>query len=86
MNPLVESYQDNTAGVLSGFDLVVITGTLSDIVMLVPWRATSYHKIRLFDYPRWAELLRDELPIMLNNSPLRPLSRIHFVSAIIPVQ
>ena len=62
MNPFVERYQDKIAGVLSCFDRVVITGTLPDIGYAGAMAShLSYHKIRLFDYPRWAELLRDEL-------------------------
>jgi hypothetical protein len=62
MNAFVERHQDKIAGVLSCFDRVVIAGTLPDIGhagAMAGW--LSYHKIRLFDYPRWAEPLRDEL-------------------------
>ena len=62
MNPFLERHRDAIAGVLSCFDRIVITGTLPDICHA---RALggylSYHKIRLFDFPRWAEPLRDEL-------------------------
>jgi hypothetical protein len=62
MNPLVERHQDKIAGVFSCFDRVVITGTLPDTSYAGAMAGyLSYHKIRLFDDPRWAEPLRDEL-------------------------
>jgi len=62
MNPFVEHHRDEISGVLSCFDRVVITGTLPDIGYAGAMAGyLSYHKIRLFDYPRWAEPLRDEL-------------------------
>ncbi len=62
MNAFVERHQDKIAGVLSCFDRVVITGTLPDIGYAGAMAGyLSYHKIRLFDYPRWAEPLRNEL-------------------------
>ena len=62
MNPFVERHRDKISGLLSCFDRVVITGTLPDIGYAGAMAGyLSYHKIRLFDYPRWAEPLRDEL-------------------------
>lgn len=62
MNPFVERHQDKISGVLSCFDRVIITGTLPDIGHAEAMaRYLSYHEVRLFDYPRWAEPLRDEL-------------------------
>ena len=62
MNPFVERHRDKISGVLSCFDRVVITGTLPDIGYAGAMAGyLSYHNIRLFDYPRWAEPLRDEL-------------------------
>jgi hypothetical protein len=62
MNLFVERHRDKISGVLSCFDRVVITGTLPDIGYAGAMAGyLSYHKIRLFDYPRWAEPLRDEL-------------------------
>ena len=62
MNPFVECHQDKIDGVISCFDRVVITGTLPDIGYAGAMASyLGYHKIRLFDYPRWAEPLRDEL-------------------------
>lgn len=62
MNPFVERHQEEVAGVLSCFDRVVVTGTLPDIGhagAMAQWLGA--HGIRLFDYPRWAEPLREEL-------------------------
>ena len=62
MNPFVERHQDDIAGVLSCFDRVVISGTLPDICHAKAMAGfLGYRNIRLFDYPRWAGPLRDEL-------------------------
>lgn len=62
MNPFVERHADKVAGVISCFDRVIVTGTLPDIGYAGAMAGyLSYHHIRLFDYPRWAEPLRDEL-------------------------
>ncbi len=59
---LTERYAPQIHGVLSCFDRLVITGTLPDIChadrMALKLRSQN---IRLFDYPRFAEPLRDEL-------------------------
>ena len=62
MNPFVERHQENISGVPSCFDRVVVTGTLPDIGhagAMAQWLGAQ--GIRLFDYPRWAEPLREEL-------------------------
>ena len=62
LNPFVERYQDQIAGVLNCFDRVVITGTLPEICHAEAMGVfLSARGIRLFDYRRWAEPLRDEL-------------------------
>ena len=62
MASLTERYAAQIHGVLSCFDRVVITGTLPGIChgdgMAAHLRSRN---IRLFDYPRFAEPLRDEL-------------------------
>ena len=64
MNPFVEQHQDEISGVLSCFDRVVITGTLPDICHAKAMASyLGAHNIRLFDYPHWAEPLRDELRV-----------------------
>lgn len=60
MVSLTTRYEDKIAGVLSCYDRVIIQGTLPGFCH--PAGMTSYLKvqgIRIFDYPRWAEPLRD---------------------------
>lgn len=62
MTSLVERYGDKIAGVLSCWDRVIVQGTLPGLCFAEGM--TSYlnaHGIRIFDYPRWAEPLRDEI-------------------------
>lgn len=62
MNAFVKRYQDQIAGTIACFDRVIITGTLPDIGYAQAMaRHLSYPQIKLFDYPRWAEPLRDQL-------------------------
>jgi hypothetical protein len=62
MASIAERYHDKIVGTLSCYDRVVIQGTLPDICH---GKAMAAHltaqKVRLFDYPRWAEPLRDEI-------------------------
>lgn len=61
-NPFIARHQNQIASVLSCFDRVVITGTLPDIGYAGAMANYLSHKnIRFFDYPRWAEPLRDKL-------------------------
>lgn len=58
----IERHAEKIAGVLSCLDRVVITGTLPDICHAEA--ATRYlfnHKIRIFDYTKLAEPLRDQI-------------------------
>ena len=51
LNPFVERYQDQIAGVLNCFDRVVITGTLPEICHAEAMGVfLSARGIRLFDY------------------------------------
>jgi hypothetical protein len=62
MNAFIERHKDSITGVLSCFDRVVITGTLPDICHAGAMTGyLSYHKIRIFDYPKWANGIRDEI-------------------------
>ena len=59
---LSERYQDRLAGVLSCYDRMVITGTIPEACYAQGM--TSFLKarhIRVFDYPRFAEPLRDRI-------------------------
>ncbi len=61
-NPFIDRHHDQIAWVLSCFDRVIITGTLPDIGYAGAMASyLSYHKIKLFNFPRWAQPLRDEL-------------------------
>ena len=62
MGSLVDRYHDKIAGVLSCWDRVVIHGTLPGLSYADGM--TSYlnaHHIRIFDYPRFAQPLRDQV-------------------------
>lgn len=62
MPTFIEQHAHEIRGTLSCFDRVVITGTLPDICHAQAMAGfLSSRGIRLFDYPRWAEPLRDEL-------------------------
>jgi len=57
---LTERYAKQIAGVLSCLDRVVITGTLPDIAYSkAVERYLRSRNIRLFDYPHWAEPLKE---------------------------
>lgn len=62
MNAFVERHQASISSTLACFDRVVITGTLPDICHPRAMAGfLDYHKVRLFDFPRWAAPLREEL-------------------------
>jgi hypothetical protein len=62
MNPFVERHQTSISSTRSCFDRVVVTGTLPDICHPRAMAGfLDYHQVRLFDFPRWAEPLREEL-------------------------
>src|SRR5664279_3121225 len=59
---LTERYAGQIAGVLSCYDRVIITGTLPGVCY--PEGMATYlriHDVRLFDYPRFVEPLREAL-------------------------
>ena len=60
--PLLERYRDRIAGVLSCYDRIVITGTLPGACHHAGMTSfLNAHHIRIFDYPRFAEPLRDRI-------------------------
>jgi hypothetical protein len=60
MMSLLKRYEDKIAGVLGCFDRVVLYGTLPGLCYAEGMTQFLYaHNIRIFDYPRWAEPLRD---------------------------
>ena len=59
---LTERYRDRLLGVLSCYDRIVITGTLPGICFAAGMTSFLYAKgIRIFDYARFAEPLRDQI-------------------------
>jgi hypothetical protein len=59
---LVERYGDRMHGVLSCYDRILITGTLPGACYAQGMTSFLYaHGIRIFDYPRFAEPLRDRI-------------------------
>jgi hypothetical protein len=59
---LTEQYTNKISGVLSCYDRVVIQGTLPGLCYADGMTAFLHsQKIRVFDYPRFAEPLRDEI-------------------------
>ena len=59
---LTERYKDKICGVLSCYDRIVIHGNIPDLCF--DGGMTSYlckNNIKIFDYPEWANGLRDEL-------------------------
>ncbi len=62
MELLTKKYQDKISGVLSCFDRVIITGTIPQICYSQGMTSYLYsHKIRIFDYPKFAEPFRNEI-------------------------
>lgn len=60
--PFVARHQAGIAGVVSCFDRVVLTGSLPDIGYaraMESWLRVL--RVRLADYPRWAEPMREEI-------------------------
>jgi DNA-binding transcriptional MerR regulator len=62
MSLLIERYHTQIEGVLSCYDRIVINGTLPQLCYAQGMTSYLYfHNIRIFDYPKLAEPLRDEL-------------------------
>ncbi len=62
MGLLTERHINQIKGVISCFDRVILTGTIPDICH--PQALRSYmnrQKIKIFDYPKWAQPFRDEI-------------------------
>jgi hypothetical protein len=59
---LISRYNEQIEGILSCYDRIVITGTLPHACYAGGMTAFLYtHGIRIFDYPKWAEPLRDAI-------------------------
>jgi len=62
MQLFLERHQDKITGKLSCWDRVVITGTIPGICFAQGMTSYLYaNNIRIFDYPKWAEPLRNEI-------------------------
>jgi len=62
MGLLTERYADKIQGVLTCLDRVVIMGTIPEISHAEAMTSYLYsHKVRIFDYTKFAEPLRDEI-------------------------
>jgi hypothetical protein len=60
--PLTERYRERLAGVLSCYDRIIVTGTLPGACYAKGMTEfLSARQIRIFDYPRFAEPLRDRV-------------------------
>ena len=59
---LTDRYQERLAGTLSCYDRIVITGTLPGACYAAGMTSfLNARHIRIFDYPRFAEPLRDRI-------------------------
>jgi hypothetical protein len=59
---LTERYHDQIVGVLSCYDRLLLQGTLPGLCFAGGMGAyLGRHNVRIMDYPRWAEPLRDQL-------------------------
>ena len=62
MNLLTDRYRDKIQGILSCYDRVVVQGTLPGLCYAQGMTTfLNINGIRIFDYPRFAEPLRDQL-------------------------
>lgn len=59
---LTERHRDQIAGVLSCYDRIIIQGTVPGWCYASGMTDYFYkHQLRIFDYPKWAEPMREEL-------------------------
>jgi len=59
---LTERYQSQIAGVLSCYDRIIMQGTVPKWCYARGMTDYCYERhIRIFDYPKWAEPLRDAI-------------------------
>ena len=59
---LTERHADQIAGMLSCYDRILVFGTLPTVCFAEGMTSYLYaHKVRIFDYPRFAQPFRDEL-------------------------
>ncbi len=62
MESLIEKYQNKIRGVLSCYDRIIVQGTLAGLCYAEGMTSYLYaHGIRVFDYFKFVERLRNEL-------------------------
>jgi hypothetical protein len=62
MNLFINRHADKINGVISCYDRVIISGTVPGICYAQGMTSYLYvNRIRIFDYPKWAQPLRDEI-------------------------
>jgi hypothetical protein len=62
MSLLTERYADKISNVLSCYDRIIIQGTLPGLCYAKGMtNYLNFNHIRIFDYPRWAEPLREQI-------------------------
>ena len=77
---LTERCQSQIAGVLSRYDRIIIQGTVP--MWCYTKGMTDYcdeHQIRIFDYPKWAEPLRDAMREGLEHMAAESGTEIEFI-------
>jgi len=80
MDRFVQRHKDKIKGVVSCYDRVILTGTLPDLCHASAMAGyLSYRGIRLFDYPKWAEPLREEVRIHAEAVAKQAGSKIDFI-------
>src|SRR5436309_4500781 len=77
---LTERYQSQIVGVLSCYDRIIIQGTVPKWCYAQGMTDYFYeHQIRIFDYPRWAEPLRDAIRESLEHMAAENRIEIEFI-------
>ena len=62
MDKFIQRHKDKITGVISCYDRVVLTGTLPELCHASAMAGFLRHNgIRIFDYPKWAEPLREDV-------------------------
>ena len=78
---LTDRYRDRLSGVLSSYDRIVITGTLPGICYAAGMTSFLYAKgIRIFDYARFAEPLRDRIRACAERLAAEQGARIEYIA------
>jgi hypothetical protein len=64
MQTFIERHSSKITGTLSCFDRIILTGTIPKVCYAQGMSVfLTAHNIRIFDFPRWAEPLREELRV-----------------------